>query len=99
MDEKFENVINRLEKTKIKTLDNFTEIHGLWIYPYYNEINPEGSRKLSALINFLQDQGIKGNTKIWLEYFWLGARGLNNTIKELIYSFFVSICCIPRRHI
>lgn len=71
-----------------------TEIHGLWIYPYYNEINPEGSRKLSALINFLQNQGMKGNTKIWLEYFWLGARGLNNTIKELIYSFFVSIWVI-----
>ena len=28
MDKKFEDVINRLEKTKVETFDKFTELHG-----------------------------------------------------------------------
>lgn len=71
-----------------------TEVHGLWIYSYYNEINPEGSRKLNVIINFLQNHGMQDSMKIWLEAFWLGTRGLNNAIKELIYSFFVSVWVI-----
>lgn len=67
-----------------------TEIHGLIIYPFYNEINPESSYKLNSLLNFFQNWNIDKTAITGVESCWLWARGFNNSIKELLYSFMVS---------
>lgn len=68
-----------------------TEIHGLLVYPFYNEINPESSTKLSLLLKSFHKWNIGNSAVTAIESSWLWARGFNNSIKELMYSFIVSI--------
>lgn len=67
-----------------------SEIHGLIVYPFYDEINPESSAKLSLLLRFLHNWKMENLPVTGIESCWLWARGFNNSIKELIYSFIVS---------
>ena len=67
-----------------------SEIHGLIVYPFYDEINPESSAKLSLLLRFLHNWKMGNLPVTGIESCWLWARGFNNSIKELIYSFIVS---------
>lgn len=72
----------------------FTEIFGLIIYPYYGEINPAGSEKLSTLIQFLEDHHLESFSTMGIESIWLGGRAFKDTLMELLYTFCVSIWII-----
>lgn len=68
----------------------FTEIVGLITYPYYGMINPAGSEKLSALIQFLEAHHFDTIANMGIEAIWIGAQAFKSTFTDFIYTFVVS---------
>lgn len=68
----------------------FTEFVGLITYPYYSMINPAGSEKLSALIQFLDAHHFDVISNVVIEAVWIGARAFKNTFIDFLYTFVVS---------